>query len=62
VSFPAQVAKKLFNIFAMVLRDALFPGNAADKLTAIATGRPPTNSVCFNNVDVVAPFCQVQGS
>ena len=51
----------LFDIFAEVIRNVFLTGDTANHLAAIATGGTPSDSVCLNDMHVVATLCKVQG-
>jgi len=58
---PTQFAKYVFHVLAKASTNFPLTGNTANHLAAVATGRPPANSVRFDDMHIVATLGQMQG-
>jgi len=60
VPCPAQILEDDVRIFAKVLCDDFFPGNATDYLPAVTPGGSPADPIRFDHVYVITAFQEMQ--
>ncbi len=62
VTCPAQLAEQFLDIAAVMFRDRVLAGDAADELAAIAAGRAPADATRLDDVHLVAALGEAERS